>query len=68
MLTYVSAQYVIHSWNRATDVLRMPRWYFSIAVPIGFGWSLLYAIIFFIQRLTGKSEKKEEEANDTGSD
>lgn len=61
MLTYVSAQYVQNSWNRVTDVLMMPRWYFSIAVPIGFGWSLLYAIIFFIQRLMGKSTGKEEE-------
>ncbi len=61
MLTYVSAQYVKNSWNRVTDVLMMPRWYFSIAVPIGFGWSLLYAIIFFIQRLMGKSTGKEEE-------
>lgn len=61
MLTYVSAQYVRNSWNRVTDVLMMPRWYFSIAVPIGFGWSLLYAIIFFIQRLMGKSTGKEEE-------
>ena len=61
MLTYVSAQYVKNSWNRVTDVLMMPRWYFSIAVPIGFGWALLYAIIFFIQRLMGKSTGKEEE-------
>lgn len=61
MLTYVSAQYVQNSWNRVTDVLMMPRWYFSIAVPIGFGWSLLYAIVFFIQRLMGKSTGKEEE-------
>ena len=61
MLTYISAQYVKNSWNRVTDVLMMPRWYFSIAVPIGFGWSLLYAIVFFIQRLMGKSTGKEEE-------
>ena len=61
MLTYVSAQYVQNSWNRVTDVLMMPRWYFSIAVPIGFGWSLLYAIVFFIQRLMGKSTGTEEE-------
>lgn len=61
MLTYVSAQYVQNSWNRVNDVLMMPRWYFSIAVPIGFGWSLLYAIVFFIQRLMGKSTGKEEE-------
>lgn len=60
MLTYVSAQYVQNSWNRVTDVLMMPRWYFSIAVPIGFGWSLLYAIYFFIQRLMGKATEKKE--------
>lgn len=64
MLFYVSAQYVMNSWHRVTDVLMMPRWYFSIAVPIGFGWSLLYAIYFFIQDLRGKG--KEEEAHDTG--
>lgn len=57
MLTYVSAQYVINSWTRTTDVLRMPRWYFSIAVPLGFGWSLLYSIINFVQRLTNKTAK-----------
>ena len=64
MLTYVSDQYVANSWTRVTDVLMMPRWYFSIAVPIGFGWSLLYAIFFFVQDLRGKG--KEEEAHDTG--
>ena len=60
MLTYVSAQYVMNSWHRVTDVLMMPRWYFAIAVPIGFGWSLLYAIYFFILDLTGKAGKEEK--------
>jgi len=64
MLFYVAAQYVMNSWHRVTDVLMMPRWYFSIAVPIGFGWSLLYAVYFFIQDLRGKG--KEEESHDTG--
>ena len=64
MLTYVAAQYVANSWHRVTDVLMMPRWYFSIAVPIGFGWSLLYAIYDFIMELLGK--RKEEESHDTG--
>jgi len=64
MLFYVAAQYVMNSWHRVTDVLMMPRWYFAIAVPIGFGWSLLYAIYFFIQDLRGKG--KEEESHDTG--
>ena len=64
MLTYVAAQYVMNSWHRVTDVLMMPRWVFSIAVPIGFGWSLLYAIYFFVMDLLGKG--KEEESHDTG--
>ncbi len=64
MLFVVSAQYVMNSWTRVTDVLMMPRWYFSIAVPIGFGLSLCYAIYFFIQDLRGKG--KEVESNDTG--
>ena len=64
MLTYVAAQYVMNSWHRVTDVLMMPRWVFSIAVPIGFGWSLLYAIYYFIMDLLGKG--KEEESHDTG--
>ena len=64
MLTYVAAQYVINSWHRVTDVLMMPRWYFSIAVPIGVGWSLLYAIYFFVMELLGK--RKEDESHDTG--
>jgi len=64
MLFWVSAQYVMNSWTRVTDVLMMPRWYFSIAVPIGFGLSLIYAVVFFVQDLLGK--RKEEESNDTG--
>lgn len=64
MLTYVSVLYVMNSWQRVTDVLMMPRWYFSIAVPLGFGWSLLYAIYFFVMDLLGKG--KEGEAHDTG--
>ena len=64
MLFYVAAQYVMNSWHRVTDVLMMPRWYFSIAVPIGFGWSLLYAVYYFIQDLRGKG--KEDESHDTG--
>ncbi len=66
MLFYVSAQYVVHSWTRVTDVLMMPRWYFSIAVPIGFGWSLLYAIYFFIQRIRNNFSEKEDASNDPG--
>ena len=64
MLTWVSAQYVMNSWTRVTDVLMMPRWYFSIAVPIGFGLSLCYGIYFFIMDVLGK--RKEVESNDTG--
>lgn len=52
MLTVISAQYVyniIFSRSGAfkpqlTDVLRVPMWYTGIAVPIGFGLSVLYAV------------------------
>ncbi len=61
MLTYVSAQYVMNSWTRVTDVLMMPRWYFSIAVSSGVCGALLYAVIFFVQRLMGKYQEKEDD-------
>lgn len=52
LVTSISAQYVYHlMFNNAgvwkptlTDVLRMPKWWTAIAVPIGFGISTLYSI------------------------
>lgn len=55
MLTVISAQY---AWNllfvrgvykpAVTDVLRMPKIYTGIAVPIGFGLSTIYSIYFML--------------------
>lgn len=46
MLTNISIQYVINTWGKLTNTLRLPNWYIAIAVPIGFGLSLLYAVYF----------------------
>ncbi len=32
-----------------TDTLRIPKWYTGIAVPLGFGLSLIYAVYFFLR-------------------
>lgn len=71
MLTYVSGQYVynlIYSRGKyklaLTDMLRLPKWWTGIAVPIGFGLSLIYAFYFFyhdhIKRDKIEQEKGEE--------
>lgn len=54
MLTYVSGEYAFHLlFNPAgkfkpvlTDVLRIPKFYTGVAVPIGFGVSVIYSIYF----------------------
>lgn len=46
MLTYVSVLYVSNTWDKLSNTLRMPSWYIAIAVPLGFGLSLVYSIIF----------------------
>lgn len=56
MLTVISAQYVYHLlYSRAgvykpalSDVLRMPKWWSGIAVPIGFGSSTIFSIYFLL--------------------
>lgn len=58
MLTIISSQYVYHLIYNAqgkyklqlTDLLRLPKWYTGIAVPIGFGLSLIYSAIFLMER------------------
>jgi len=53
MVTVISGQYVYHLiFNAAgkykptvSDVLRIPKWYTAIAVPIGFGLSVIYSIV-----------------------
>lgn len=72
MLTVISAQYVYHlMFNRSgawdpvmTDLMRIPKWWTGIAVPIGFGLSVFHAIRFMIHRFRGISaddETAEEE-------
>lgn len=66
MLTVISAQYVYHLIvGRSgeiklvlTDMLRVPKWWTAIAVPLGFGVSAIHSVRFMIQRvmaLFGKS-------------
>jgi len=58
MLTVISSQYVYHLiFDRngkyklvLTDMLRMPKWYIGVAVPIGFGLSVIYSIYFLYNR------------------
>lgn len=57
MLTYVSGEYAYHLLiNPAgkfkpvlTDVLRIPKFYTGVAVPIGFGISVIYSIYFMFK-------------------
>ncbi len=42
-------QYVGQIKLTYTDTLRIPKWYTGIAVPLGFGLSLIYAIYFFLR-------------------
>lgn len=69
MLTVISAQYVYHLiFSRSgafkpvmTDMLRIPKWWTGIAVPIGFGLSTYHSVIFLLRDRLHilKSEKKE---------
>ena len=45
-----------------TDTLRIPKWYTGIAVPLGFGLSLIYAVYFFLRDRLHLIRKKPEEA------
>ena len=68
MLTVISAQYVYHLiFSRTgavklvlTDMLRVPKWWTAIAVPLGFGESLFHSIRFMIQRILALLGKKVE--------
>ena len=69
MLTVISSQYVYHLiFSRSgavkmvlTDLLRVPKWWTGIAVPIGFALSTFHAIRFLSARLRGESLKKGED-------
>ena len=66
MLTWISSQYVYHLiYNRAgklkivmTDMLRIPKWWTAIAVPIGFGLSVIYSVYFMVKAVRAYMAKK----------
>ncbi|MGN0773758.1 MAG: TRAP transporter small permease [Candidatus Ventricola sp.] len=68
MLTVVSAQYVYHLiFSRSgkikimmTDLLRVPKWWTGIAVPIGFGLSAIYSAYFMVKAVRGYLRNKRE--------
>ncbi len=74
MLTVISAQYVYHimfsrsgAWKPAlTDLLRIPKWYTGIAVPLGFGLSTIHSVRFLIQKIRGTDEEEGGESDDLG--
>lgn len=70
MLTIISAQYVYHlifsNSGRVkimlTELLRVPKWWTGIAVPLGFGISTVYSVYFLLTdrlHLIKKKENKE---------
>jgi len=71
MLTVISSQYVYHLiFNRAgklkiimTDMLRIPKWWTGIAVPIGFGLSVIYSVYFMVKGIRAYLAKKKEGGN-----
>lgn len=68
MLTKVSSQYVYHLiFSRSgkikimmTDLLRVPKWWTGIAVPIGFGLSAIYSVYFMVKAVRGYLKNKKE--------
>ena len=43
----------VFEWGKVkltyTDTLRIPKWYTGVAVPLGFGLSFVYSVIFFLR-------------------
>ena len=77
MLTVISSQYVQNLiWIRGkfkpqvTDILRFPRWWIGIAVPIGFGLSVIYSVYFLLTDrfhiIKTKAVKETEELSEEG--
>lgn len=60
MLTYISVLYVTNTWDKLSNTLRVPSWYTSIAVPIGFGLSLIYSIIFLCLDIRAMAAERRE--------
>ena len=66
MLTVISSQYVYHLiFSRSgklkvvmTDLLRIPKWWTGIAVPIGFGLSVIYSLYFMVKNVRAYMDAK----------
>lgn len=66
MLTIISSQYVYHLiFSRSgklkialTDLLRVPKWWTGIAVPIGFGLSVIYSVYFMVKNVRAYLDAK----------
>ena len=66
MLTRISAEYVYHLiYSRSgklkvvmTDLLRIPKWWTGIAVPIGFGLSVIYSVYFMVKNVRAYMDAK----------
>ena len=72
MVTIISSQYVYHLLfvhghfkPTVTDVLRIPKAYTGIAVPIGFGLSTIYSIYFILTDRLHLIKKKHTEDDDS---
>ena len=66
MLTVISSKYVYHLiFSRSgklkvvmTDLLRIPKWWTGIAVPIGFGLSVIYSLYFMYKNVRAYMDAK----------
>ena len=43
-----------------TDLLRVPKWWTGIAVPIGFGLSAIYSVYFMVKAVRAYLKNKKE--------
>ena len=72
MLTIISAQYVYHLiFSRTgafkpalTDMLRVPKWWTGIAVPIGFGLSTFHSVVFLLRDKLNLFKRKKKEGGE----
>lgn len=73
MLTVISAQYVYHLiYTRTgafkmvlTDMLRIPKWWTGIAVPTGFGLSVIYSVYFLVKDIIDLFKGKANDKKNT---
>ena len=73
MLTVISAQYVYNLiYVRGvykpyvSDILRFPKWWIGIAVPIGFGLSTIYSVYFLLTDRLHIIKRKPKPEEDSG--